>query len=117
MIDLTEQWVKGKLSDGFYWVKHNSKGIIPVAYSKQHGFIDGNYIYEETDIKQVVEKMPSYDEDIARKECLKMVWHASVKEAKLTALLEECAEWLTYIDRDNGLIAKIDKLLGTGNVR
>ncbi len=31
---------------------------------------------------------------------------------KLRSLLEECADWLSYIDRDNGIIKKIDEILG-----
>lgn len=34
------------------------------------------------------------------------------KNKRLQELLGKCAEWLTYIDRDNGIIAEIDKLLG-----
>lgn len=34
------------------------------------------------------------------------------KNERLQELLKKCAEWLTYIDRDNGIIAEIDKLLG-----
>lgn len=34
------------------------------------------------------------------------------KNERLQELLKKCVEWLTYIDRDNGIIAEIDKLLG-----
>lgn len=34
------------------------------------------------------------------------------KNKRLQELLTKCVEWLTYIDRDNGIIAEIDKLLG-----
>lgn len=50
----------------------------------------------------------------------KQVWESTLNRSmvleaeneQLKELLEECVDWLTYIDRDNGIIAKIDQVLG-----
>lgn len=57
MTNLTEQWKKGELPDGWYWVKGaRAEGIY--AYTSEYL----NNIYRPADGEKIVEKVPTYDE-------------------------------------------------------
>ena len=53
MTDLTEQWKKGELPDGFYYVENNN-GVIGMLYWSE---IAGWY-----NIKEIKAKVPTYQE-------------------------------------------------------
>lgn len=82
MNDLTEQWKKGELKQGWYYVK-----VIPdFEYSDDIAFYTGGYfeLYSDDDIEQVLSPMPSYDE-----------WKIKLEEnTKLKELLKECRKWV-----------------------
>ena len=82
MTDLTKLWKKGKLKDGFYWVELEDGDIIPTTYG-EHGFLSCGLMLDDEEIKQIIEEMPTYEENVARKDCLKLVWEAAVREVKL----------------------------------
>ena len=104
MQDLTKLWKRGKLKDGFYWVEFQDGEITPTTFSNQHGFICCDTLCNEENIKQILQEMPSYEENNACKDCLKLVWEAAVREVKLKGLLKECKDFI-----DNGGKYYIDK--------
>lgn len=60
MTDLTEQWLKGELPDGWYYVKV----ITEFEYPDDIAFYTGEYfeLYSDEDIEQVLTPLPSYEE-------------------------------------------------------
>lgn len=60
MTNLTEQWKKGELPEGWYYVK-----VIPdFEYPNDIAFYTGGYfeLYSDEDIEQVLSPLPSYQE-------------------------------------------------------
>lgn len=109
---LTEQWKKGELPSGFYYVKNEFDNIFPSDYSEDYDYINDtvikDFFTEVSEIKEIIAPVPSYELWRAVHE----QWKVLLEEnAKLKELLGECVDWLTYIDRDNGIIAKIDEVL------
>lgn len=113
MTDLTEQWEKGELPNGYYWIRLSWGGMIIMAYYT--GF-DGlfeldDYYYDSDKISEVLALVPSYDE-----------WQAKLEEnAQLKELLKECIPYfnalvekrlkLEYIPQVYELLTKIDEVL------
>lgn len=62
MTNLTEQWKKGKLPDGFYWIEFEDGEILLTTFSSMHGFICCDSLCDDENIKQILEEMPSYEE-------------------------------------------------------
>jgi hypothetical protein len=100
MTNLTEQWKKGELPEGWYYVKGNrAEGIY--AYTAEYL----NNMYRPRNGEKIIEQVPSYDE-----------WQ------QLKELLKECLEnitnsWDSFIDIAAGgetaeLIEKINQVLG-----
>lgn len=60
MTDLTEQWKKGELPEGWYWVDYYSvDGAVMLEYIPQHN----GFGYEEKELVQaVLAEVPSYEE-------------------------------------------------------
>jgi hypothetical protein len=84
MTDLTEQWRKGELPSGYYYVKNEFGNIFPSDYSENYDCISDtvikDFFTEVSEIKEVLEPMPSYNE-----------WKAKLEEnAQLKELLKEC---------------------------
>lgn len=69
MTDLTEQWKKGELPSGFYYVKNEFGNIFPSDYSENYDYISDivikDFFTEVSEIKEVVEPVPSYKEYLA----------------------------------------------------
>ena len=95
MIDLTEQWKKGKLPEGWYYVKDNrAEGIY--AYTAEYL----NIMYRPRNGERIIEQVPSYEEwkDLKSKLQLKETVYdfdtARLEEenAQLKELLKECKE-------------------------
>ena len=64
MTDLTEQWKKGELPNGYYWIRVFWGGMVIMAY---HTAFDGlfeldDHYYDEDEISEVLAKVPSYEE-------------------------------------------------------
>mgnify|MGYP003420710588 CR=1 FL=1 len=80
MTDLTEQWKKGDLPCGWYYVKdiHNKESLD--RYFKE----TDNFEYlEDWEVGEVLAPVPSYEQ-----------WQAKLEEnAKLKELLKECREF------------------------
>ena len=69
MTDLTEQWKKGELPDGEYYVENNNGEIGRLGWSEFAGWYN---------IKKVLAKVPSYEE-----------WFKMKNLGALTSLLQE----------------------------
>lgn len=66
MTDLTEQWKKGELPSGWYYVKNEFGNIFPSDYSEDYDYISDtvikDFFTEVSEIKEVIEPVPSYEE-------------------------------------------------------
>lgn len=81
---LTEQWKKGELPEGFYYVSDGAEVTIDYYlcdYWERH--FDGY-------VQQILTPVPSYEEYMTMKDCAKMVFEAAERETKLKELLKEC---------------------------
>ena len=86
MTNLTEQYRKGELNNGFYYVEINEPFMplrveIVENYNGLETDIDNNYIVE------ILAEVPSYEK-----------WQAKLEEnAQLKELLRECELWFTSV--------------------
>lgn len=66
MTDLTEQWKKGELPSGYYYVKNEFGNIFPTDYSEEYDSINDvvvkDFWTEVSDIVEVLALVPSYEE-------------------------------------------------------
>lgn len=63
MTDLTEQWKKGELPEGWYWVKRVTwSECINMLYNWSDTFLDGDVPVDNDEITEVLAKVPSYEE-------------------------------------------------------
>lgn len=91
MTDLTEQWKKGELPSGWFWVEGcRDKEIY--AYTSEYL----NHMYRPKNSDRIIEQVPSYDEWLEKTKSLKVLAEAYCKEKqqndKLKELLKECKE-------------------------
>ena len=110
---LTEQWKKGELPNGWYWVKGiKSEGIY--AYTAEYL----NNMYRPINGEIIIEQVPSYEEWQASYNCMLENEVLRLKNAQLKELLKECREILDYAkdfayhDPCCKCIAKINQVLG-----
>ena len=75
MTDLTDKWKKGELPSGYYYVKNEFGNIFPSDYSENYDCISDtvikDFFTEVSEIKEVLEPVPSYEEYTKLKEELK----------------------------------------------
>ena len=114
MTDLTEQWKKGELLEGFYYVKCDWSDEVEIRYV--HNGVD--------DWKEIIAEVPSYDEwkrilHYARKyefeytSCAMDYENLKEENTKLKELLKECQSKLNYCTRETyELQTKISQVLG-----
>ncbi len=66
MTDLTEQWKKGELKAGYYYVKNEFGNIFPTDYSEEYDIINDSGVLgfwnEVSEITEVIDKVPTYEE-------------------------------------------------------
>lgn len=103
MTNLTEQWGKGELPNGWYWVK-GSRAEWIYAYTAEYL----NNMYRPRNGEKIIEQVPSYDE-----------WQAKLEEnTKLKELLKRVNEHFKWVDFDDNnyvnyeLWADIKQVLG-----
>ena len=64
MTNLTEQWKKGKLPSGYYYVKNEFGNIFPSDYSEDYDYIGDtvikDFFTEVSEIKEVLGRVPNY---------------------------------------------------------
>ena len=96
--DLTQQWKKGELPNGWYWVKGiRAEGIY--AYTAEYL----NNMYRPRNGEIIIEQVPSYEEwQKHRKTLLKTQeknCDLEIINTQLKELLKECVE---YVKKDYG---------------
>lgn len=93
MTDLTEKWKKGELPSGYYYVKNEFGNIFPSDYSEDYDCISDrvikDFFTEVSEIKEVLERVPSYEE-----------WQAKLEEN--TQLKEELKDY-EYQHKQDGI--------------
>lgn len=109
MTDLTEQWKKGELPSGLYYVKTNGDSVIILGWSKFAGWYN---------IKQVLAPVPSYEEWKKAYEC---VVSENEEITTLKKLLKDARNVLKMVDTYSGdydsingflIVEKINQALG-----
>lgn len=111
MTDLTSQWKKGELPSGYYYVKNEFGNIFPSDYSESYDCINDivikDFFTEVSEIKEVLEQVPSYEK-----------WQAKLEEnAQLKELLKRarglmnCTKDWACTDATEELLTKIDEAL------
>ena len=112
MTTLTEQWKRGELPFGAYYVNRLEEHRIWL-YQERAQTPDNCY-----EIYEILEEVPSYEEVVAMKDCLKMVWEAAEREVKLKKLLKECKERLIYCTiSTQDVQAKINQVLANNQIQ
>ena len=113
---LTEQWKKGELQNGWYWVKGiREEGIY--AYTAEYL----NNMYRPRNGEIIIEQVPSYEQWQASYNCMLENEVLRLKNAQLKELLKECRPYfnalvekrlkLEYIPQVYELLTKIDEVL------
>ena len=116
---LTEQWKKGELPCGWYWVESSiAEGIY--AYTAEYL----NNMYRPRNGEKVLAPVPSYDEwqallsdQLAKKEGEEIVAELEAENQQLKELLKECFEYIDWTDGTGSpisqqkLLDKIDEVL------
>ena len=112
---LTDQWEKGELPNGWYWVKGiKAEGIY--AYTAEYL----NNIYRPRNSERIIEQVPSYEEWQASYNCMLENEVLRLKNAQLKELLKEYKEVIKNVDTYYGnydstngylVINKIDEVL------
>ena len=115
MTDLKEQWEKGELPNGYYWIRLSWGGMIIMAYYT--GFdglfeLDDHY-YDSDEISEVLAPVPSYDDWQASenyidylKQCIS-VYERKDKQATETSIAYN--ELLEEITKLKELLRELDK--------
>lgn len=130
MTNLTEQWEKGELPSGRYWVKMSYQGaIIPLYYSEDYGFEYDDHFYDFEEISEVLAEVPSFEEyqqllsdQLAKNEGVEINAELEAENAQLKELLKECKHIMSiekdfascHFEKDKlcKLLTKINQVLG-----
>lgn len=119
MTNLTEQWKKGKLPEGEYWVKYTYGDIERLDYFWKT-FSDNGYPINKETIAQVLAPVPSYQELKEERENNEFLLGSRESEIiKLKELLKECESSIQYYQETYGvmdldtyiLLAKLKEVL------
>ena len=101
MNDLTEQWKKGELPEGHYYIKTRNETNIDeyIQWYKDHG-IPSEKSFAYFNVQQIIAPVPSYDE-----------WKAKLEEnAQLKEQINKC--YLDAINRGTANTVKAVKEFG-----
>ena len=103
---LTEQWKKGELPEGWYYVKGSkSEGIY--AYTAEYL----NNMYRPRNGEIIIEQVPSYEEWQASYNCMLENEVLRLKNAQLKELLKEVKDYVPEFETPMDILAKIDEAL------
>ena len=119
---LTEQWKKGELPYGRYYVElaYNGNSIIMAEYWWDKTLTLDDHKYSREEVKRILAPVPSYDEWQASYNCMLENKVLRLKNAQLKELLKECKEVIKNVDTYYGnydstngylVINKIDEVL------
>ena len=94
---LTEQWKKGELPYGRYYVElaYNGNSIIMAEYWWDKTLTLDGHKYSREEVKRILAPVPSYDEWQASYNCMLENEVLRLKNAQLKELLKECLAHLT----------------------
>ena len=117
MNDLTEQWKKGELPEGHYYVKDGGNMI--AEYIDGYFYNDGNPMTSFSGgVDEVLAPVPSYDELQNMNEAVNQAMSANIKlveeNAQLKELLKECQNMIAFkheVYEEDALIKEIDEVL------
>ena len=120
---LTEQWKKGELPYGRYYVElaYNGNSIIMAEYWWDKTLTLDDHQYSREEVKRILAPVPSYEEWQASYNCMLENEVLRLKKAQLKELLEECRH-IIGIEKDFAtchfeeytlveLLTKIDEVL------
>lgn len=130
MTELTEKWKKGKLEQGWYYVRYKNN-IIDIDFAQSYcvgrfANIDVMKVFfeDDYDIEEVLAPVPSYQElqrlesdSLAKNEGVEIVAELKEENARLKGLLKECKEFISErLDRLHGgkkygLLSMINEVL------
>ena len=119
---LTEQWKKGELPYGRYYVElaYNGNSIIMAEYWWDKTLTLDDHQYSREEVKRILAPVPSYDEWQASYNCMLENEVLRLKNAQLKELLKKCEHMIiaysinnnTYTkDEVKKTITKIDEVL------
>ena len=120
---LTEQWKKGKLPYGRYYVElaYNGNSIIMAEYWWDKTLTLDDHQYSREEVKRILAPVPSYEEWQASYNCMLENEVLRLKNAQLKELLKECIPYfnalvekrlkLEYIPQVYELLTKINEVL------
>ena len=120
---LTEQWKKGELPYGRYYVElaYNGNSIIMAEYWWDKTLTLDDHQYSREEVKRILAPVPSYEQWQASYNCMLENEVLRLKNAQLKELLEECRH-IIGIEKDFAtchfeeytlveLLTKIDEVL------
>ena len=126
MTDLPEQWKKGELPEGHYYIKTRNETNIDeyIQWYKDHG-IPSEKSFAYFNVQQVLAPVPSYEEWQALKASYEMSNDANLKQAtwmadmekensQLKELLKECQNMIAFkheVYEEDVLIKEIEEAL------
>ena len=106
MSDLTEQWKKGELPDGMYYME-NTSGII--------GMVGHCKVFPCYNVKQILARVPSYEKWEKFRNALadNQIENSSllIENTKLKELLKECRELFDELNYLN-MVERITSAIG-----
>ena len=120
---LTEQWKKGELPYGRYYVElaYNGNSIIMAEYWWDKTLTLDDHQYSREEVKRILAPVPSYEEWQASYNCMLENEVLRLKNAQLKELLKECIPYfnalvekrlkLEYIPQVYELLSKINEAL------
>ena len=120
---LTEQWKKGELPYGRYYVElaYNGNSIIMAEYWWDKTLTLDDHQYSREEVKRILAPVPSYEEWQASYNCMLENEVLRLKNAQLKELLKECILYfnalvekrlkLEYIPQVYELLSKINEVL------
>lgn len=124
MTDLTEQWKKGELPYGRYYVElaYNGNNIIMAEYWWDKALTLDDHEYSRKEVKRILAKVPGYEEWQASYNCMLENEVLRLKNAQLKELLRKAKGIITayrltgyqntYSDNDmKECVAKIEEVL------
>ena len=100
---LTEQWKKGELPYGRYYVElaYNGNSIIMAEYWWDKTLTLDDHEYSREEVKRILAPVPSYEK-----------WKEKLEEnAHLKELLKEVKDYLPEFETPMDILAKIDEAL------
>ena len=120
---LTEQWKKGELPYGRYYVElaYNGNSIIMAEYWWDKTLTLDDHQYSREEVKRILAPVPSYGEWQASYNCMLENEVLRLKNAHLKELLKDCIPYfnalvekrlkLEYIPQVYELLSKINEVL------